>query len=387
MKKIKVCILGGTDYSRFFSNGLYQNAWSLAKMLDVSGDFDVSIASKDKSVPNSLVGVKVRRFSKALLKKQDIIIQIVFSLNDLETSILHKSGGKSILIKYGNNLCSDLVTFVQYSVGLKPVHDQAEWFRVNYKEPPDLVLYSPHFEFQKEYFSLTASVNSDDTKQCPYIWNPYFIKNGMKLNWAKLGGAKKGNPAYERGDKRNRSIALVEPSIAFLKTNLIPIIMTNKVFEDSSDLIEKATVFNCNTILKESNSKPLVNRLSTLAITRSGVLKLSPRQAMTDIFTHKARMLVSHQMMNSLNYTYFEFALNGYPFVHNSELLSDYGYYYNGSEVLSGVKKIKEALHHDELSDLEMKKYRESCDEMIWKHSPDNEKNISTYIDLIKSVL
>ena len=101
----------------------------------------------------------------------------------------------------------------------------------------------------------------------------------------------------------------------------------------------------------------------------------------------RARVLVSHQILNALNYTYFEFALNHYPFVHNSEFLSDFGYYYKDNNILDGTRQVEAAFQHENLSDKEISIYNNKCDEMIWKYSPDNPKNIYGYIDLIKSVL
>jgi len=385
VNKIKVTILGNTNLNSFFKNGLYQNAWSLAKMLDKSNEFEVNLVSKDPCKTTDIMGVKAFQHNIELLKKQDIVIQIAYSVSNEEAKVLRANGVKLILIKYGNNLCSDLETFVQYSLDLKPVYDLHEWLRVTYEVPPDLLLYSPHFEFQKQYISLASGVSEDKAKQCPYIWNPFFINIYSMLYKKKFG--EKYDLTFKKNDKRNRSVACVEPSIAFLKTNLIPIMMINEAYREVPDLIEKGFVFNSKRIKNGKNGKVLKNRLNHLKVFEDNILSLEDREPMIDIFANKARVLVSHQILNSLNYTYFEFALKGYPFVHNSEALSSYGYYYKENNVLDGKEKLKEALRHETLSPKELRIYNNGCEEMIWNHSPDNPKNISRYINLIKSVL
>ena len=385
MRKIKVGILGCNDVGEFFKNGLYQNAWSLGKMLNDTGEFDVSLISEGPCKSERTIGLNCFQHNIDILKEQDVIIQVAYSVKGTEAKILQKKGIKLILTKYGNNLATDIETYVQYNLDLKPKFDLNEWFRLSHSFTPDLLLYSPHFEFQKQYMTLTAGISEDLVKPCPYIWNPFFINTYSEIYKKKLGN--KYSLEYVRGDARNNSIASVEPSIAFIKANLVPIIMINEAYKESPELMRHAHIFNSELLIAGENGKLLSNRMTFLKAFKEKAMTLERRLPMIDIFANKARLLVSHQILNSLNYTYFEFALNGYPFVHNSELLSEYGYYYDGCSVLDGKDKIKEALQHDELSDKEIRIYNNSCEEMLWKHSPMNPKNISGYTELIKSVL
>ena len=105
------------------------------------------------------------------------------------------------------------------------------------------------------------------------------------------------------------------------------------------------------------------------------------------ILAEKARVLFSHQKQNALNYTYLEYAYHHLPFVHNSDFLTNYGYYYFEDKLIEASEKLELALNHDNLTSKESTIYNNSCDEMIWSYSPDNPKNISGYIDLIERVL
>jgi hypothetical protein len=385
MKKIKVGILGCNDVSSFFGNGLYQNAWSLGKLLDKEGSFDVTLFSKEPCSNKDTLGVKCSDHNIALLEKQDVIIQVAYSVSSKEAEALKKAGTKTILVKYGNSLCADIETYVQFSLDLNPPFDLNEWFRISRKHSPDLLLYSPHYEFQRQYIALTAGTSEKNTKQCPYIWDPFFIKAYSKIHSKKRG--EEYNLEFKKNDHRNKSLAFIEPGISMNKANLVPIIMANEVHREDSGLIKKGYAFNSKKLREGSNGSIMGGRLESLKIFKDKVLSLEDRLPMIEILSRKARVLVSHQILNSLNYTHFEFALNGYPFVHNSDLLSEYGYYYEDCNVLDGKDRLKEALFHEELTSKELRIYNNGCEEMLWKHSPDNPKNISGYINLIKSVL
>ena len=385
MKKIKVGILGETDLDKFFKNGLYQNTWSLAKLLGNSGEFEATLISKDIPKSKDLIGVKCEKLGLDSLKDKDVIITGAVDLPPNYADTLQKKGVKIILVKYGNHLGGDTASFVQFSLGFKPVYEFNEWLRTSLETKADLILYSPHFEFQKQYLSLTSGVSEEKVLTCPYIWHPFFIQAMSRIREKRFGEAY--DLAFKRDDYRNKAVACVEPSIYFMKTNLLPILILNHVHEQDSELMSKGYIFNSKSLLNSNEAESLRRKLNMLQGFKDGVLELSNRFPMYDIMANKARVLVSHQILNSLNYTYFEFALSGYPFVHNSDLLSDYGYYYEGNNVLDAAEKTKEALNHDLLSSKELSAYNDSCLEMIWKHSPDNSKNISDYVGLIKSVL
>jgi hypothetical protein len=57
-------------------------------------------------------------------------------------------------------------------------------------------------------------------------------------------------------------------------------------------------------------------------------------------------IIVAHQLYNPLNYVYYEAMYYGFPFVHNSPLLKDYGYYYEGDDVSGCVAAILLAHKH-----------------------------------------
>ena len=89
--------------------------------------------------------------------------------------------------------------------------------------------------------------------------------------------------------------------------------------------------------------------------------------------------------MNGLNYTMLEAAFLKIPVVHNSEFMTDLGYYYPGANLTQAVHQLESALRHDERDDLE--EYNEACEKVVERFSIHNMANIKGYQTLICNLL
>ena len=384
MHKLKIAILSSTNMNEFFTNGLYQNAYTLALMLNNHPNFEVTMVDYKKISPGNLGVIKTENLD--FLEKSDILITVAKTPIEEDCVNLQKKGVKIISIKYGNNLNSDLSTFVSYNCGTKPFSMQAEWRKIRHKEyRPDLILYSPHYNFQSEYLAICNNVSSDKVLECPYVWSPVFIKA------ASVVGLKKGLEEYsfdfKKQDPKNKNIACVEPSINFTKTNLVPIITLQYLYQNNPDAFNAGYIFGSRNLMESQESKDYFDYINELSAFKDGKVTFEGRLRMPNILAEKARVLFSHQKQNALNYTYLEYAYHHLPFVHNSDFLTNYGYYYFEDKLIEASEKLELALNHDNLTSKESTIYNNSCDEMIWNYSPDNPKNISGYIDLIERVL
>jgi hypothetical protein len=92
-----------------------------------------------------------------------------------------------------------------------------------------------------------------------------------------------------------------------------------------------------------------------------------------------------HHFMNGLNYTMLEAAYLKLPVVHNSEFMTDLGYYYRGANLTEAVHQLEHALNHEERDDLE--EYNAACDRVVDKFSIDNLENIKGYQTLLCNLL
>ena len=91
----------------------------------------------------------------------------------------------------------------------------------------------------------------------------------------------------------------------------------------------------------------LKNIVSNLHSCNASLIKdkvfFSPRSKFSSIFKHYD-VLLSHHWKNPLNYLSFEALYFNIPFVHNSELMQEVGYYYPEFDVHLGALALEDAL-------------------------------------------
>jgi hypothetical protein len=345
-------------------------------------EFEISLyCTKETYKAKEIYGVPVYLYGERVLR-EDVVLPVCYRITPRSVEEIKKSDGKIIQIKYGNCLAHDLTTYTQYSTGLSPSYSTLSWAQKADDPRPDKLLYSPHFKAQKQYFSFLSNLPEHKVQECPYIWSPHFI-----TKYAEAEKYSIKDLFFSRNDEKNKRAVALEPSISFLKTNLIPILTIEDLYSKDKEAIDHAYIMGTKNMRTSEASLEIRRKLNRLNSVKDGVTTFEDRHPLVFMLKEKARVQVSHQVMNALNYTYFEFAHFKLPFVHNSELLREYGYYYKESNLYDASDQLKQALLHEELSDSEIRRYNQACDEMLWTHSIENLNNLERYVELIKSVL
>jgi hypothetical protein len=86
----------------------------------------------------------------------------------------------------------------------------------------------------------------------------------------------------------------------------------------------------------------------SLDIVNHGLASFEGRFPMYEYMANFGDCVVSHQWENAQNYIYYEALYGGYPLVHNSPLLKDYGYYYPEFDTQEGGRTLLRAFEeHD----------------------------------------
>ena len=89
-------------------------------------------------------------------------------------------------------------------------------------------------------------------------------------------------------------------------------------------------------------------------------------------------------MENNLNNLYFDLAWMGWPVVHNANLCTDVGYYYDGFNYEEGGEMLKQViLTHDENAEKYTKKNRAIID----RYLPSNKDLQEQYKTLVNNIL
>ena len=139
----------------------------------------------------------------------------------------------------------------------------------------------------------------------------------------------------------------------------------------------KITVYCAAKFLDKKYFKSLMWELD---VTKENKIEFKGRIKVSKIFTDMSNVIISNQLLNSLNYTYFEALHFNLPLVHNSELIKESGYYYPNYDTKLGAEALNLALNYH---DKNLDKYKDEAQKIIYKYSPTNPIVIEKYKKLL----
>jgi hypothetical protein len=177
-------------------------------------------------------------------------------------------------------------------------------------------------------------------REVPQIWEPLFIDAQPPQVRANFG--------YRPG-KRPWRVGIMDPNITVMKTSHLPVLVCEWAFRQ--DPTRLAAIYVTNGLPHKDN---LHFRSFALAMSaaKAGIMTLEPRFVGPAFLANHADAVVTHHWENGLNYLYYEVLFGGYPLVHNSAFLRDYGYYYDDFNAEAGGEALLQA-HEQHDEDLE----------------------------------
>ena len=135
-------------------------------------------------------------------------------------------------------------------------------------------------------------------------------------------------------DHNKINIGVFESNIDYIKNSFIPII----ICERAKDIISDAIICNGRKLYNSEYFKMFMNK-STLFKTKR--LTLENRHRFKYVMDTVCNVVVSWVDNCDLNYLFLECFYLGIPLVHNSKMLKEWGYYYEGNNVDEAVRQIK----------------------------------------------
>lgn len=354
---------------KLFSNGLYQNIFTLYRLLKsagynpyicigMSGQHLDSAKKKLKEMNYNSIG-----FSGKEMKENNIhvLIEAGTVVDSLDSIRNENPNMKVAALLYGNPYFPRIENIV-----FKPQAASS-----SLAAERDGMWISPHFEFCKEFVSELSGI--EDVKIAPFVWSSKYLEDNFK----------------ERGLDRNtvsekmmssKNIAIMEPNLNILKTCIIPSMIVNRLYREHPELIESAMCFGSSDLI---NSKTANSLLSSLKCVKDKKLTVEARYAFDAIFSKWCGSIVSHQHFNELNYVYIEALYYNIPLIHNSPFFKDVGYFYNEFNVEEGKERLKEAI----LTHKYRSKAKKDLEEYyINKYLDTNQDNIDGYKKLIEDL-
>lgn len=338
-----------------FCNGLQQNIIFLAQLIAELGHTPIIAVNHDiddcVDPPSNIIIIEEKEIED--LVAIDYILQTGWVVRDKHVDYLkdENSRCKNIHIHYGNRLLADVEQCKSDNISIPPYRTDEVWA-------------SPHYKFSFEYYK--TFYKTERVFELPYIWSPQFA------NWHN-DILKNAGKTCEYDPSRPKNIAIMEPNLNMTKNCIPSIFIVEEAYRKDPNLFNQLTVY-CSTSIREK--KYFRSMMWQLDIVRNNKVEFGARQKFSVIFSQQSNVVVSHQLLNALNYTYLEALHFNIPLVHNSEFIKDAGYYYPDYETIKGGDALYEALtYHDK----NLEQYRETAQRIIHNYSPENPAVIERY--------
>ena len=129
--------------------------------------------------------------------------------------------------------------------------------------------------------------------------------------------------------------------------------------------------------------KEFMGIIKNFDLYKDGKINGEARYQTAYIVSQHMDIVISHQVLNPLNYLYLDVAYMGYPVLHNAPLCKDIGYYYEGGDTREAAKMLEHILltHDDNLEE-----YKERTKKSLERYLVTNKNMILTYDSLIHNL-
>ena len=297
----------------FWSNGMIQHAFFQAKLfhqlgykvimispeVDSTKEFDFVEQVMEGWLTRNLYWIKSEQ---DVWKELDIDLFILWEtnisetiLNDIKTRfecpiIAMQCGNEGF--KLWNEYHANTNSLIQSSLNHKGT------FRY------DVLWTLPHYD---KFKTLYDSIYSIDTKIVPYVWEPSIIEPHMSSHTPDV--------IYKhiQNTKESPIVSVCEPNRDITKMSLYPILGSRQIPDSQIHVYGK----QCDAMMQH------------LDVTN---VTYQPRTPIFEIL-QSTTIVVSHQIMNELNYLHVECAWFGTPIIHNSPMLKEIGWYYPDHQI------------------------------------------------------
>lgn len=174
-------------------------------------------------------------------------------------------------------------------------------------------------------------ITKSKVKNIPFLWDPDFC-----LNFSK-----DFNNLIFKQEDLNR-VGIFESNSSFTKNSIIPMSICEGVERIDPSLLKVVLITNIEERMSNNmfsffyNNLKLKKNNKLYPYKRSGLSFLMSRGTINTV--------VTNQLVDMYNYTYFETLFFNRPLIHNSKLYKDVGYYYDEFKLLNASKVLIKAI-------------------------------------------
>jgi hypothetical protein len=337
--KSKAKVIGISIYIKedgtvgLYENGLRQNVIFLYRLFSSIPHYKVYLINEgDGELTEDLSFFGIDR--NAIVRTQDLINELDFVLVigaaiAKETLIkLRERGVKIVNYKGGNGGVISMEGVTNTPIR----HDAESYYDA---DSYDAIWMTP--QHIRTYRGWCETIYRCPVYEVPQIWAPDFILSRPKEIL--------DNFMYVPGEKKFR-VGVMEPNITIMKTAHMPILVAEAAYQSAPELFQALYVTNTVQLASDPHFSSFCNSLS---IFKDGVATVEPRFVAADFLANHADAIITHHWENGLNYLYYEVLYGGYPLIHNSEFIKEYGYYYSPFDAFDGGRSLIKAFKtHDQ---------------------------------------
>ena len=304
IKKNTILLL--VDKGSIFSNGCKQQGYFIYKYLKNNlKNFDIELATVYPDYTSfDIMNIPVRNILKNKLYDVLMVINVSLSLNN---DLLYKLYNIKIIDIFCGNVYilqqEDYISGKFNNTLLRPIDENKS------EEIWTFPMYEKHVGYLKLLHNKPVTV-------IPHFWDMDIINEYIKTN--------KLNCKYLGNNENNKlNILIFEPNISIHKTSFVPIIISERIYRKYSDLIEGIHVYCTNQHIESGISK--------LSLSCINLVKFNDREPLCNVldkFKDKNVIIISHNIMNEMNFLNTEVINLGYPIIHNCSPYKNNGLYY-----------------------------------------------------------
>lgn len=357
-----------------WTNGIKLNVLNLVRLLKKSQmNYEVCILNTikvDWSVkPDYLQDINIYDFDDKFMD-MDLIIIMGSQIHDDKLKQFKNGNNKKVIsYKCGNNY----ILHVEETL-FKPEVSS------HYETSFDEVWYIPQqHENNNGYYHTLYRTNSIIV---PFLWDSQDLDMALKDvdNSFETGKFKK-DTKYVPKDKK--TLGVMEPNLNVIKYGLIPTMIAEESYRTKvgKDKINKLMLTNSEKLGKTKN---FLSILKTFDLYKDKKITSESRYQTAYIVSQYMDVVISHQLMNPLNYLYMDVVHMGYPVLHNAYMCKDLGYYYEGSSTVDGANQLNWILENH---DKNIEEYKERNKKVLDRYSINNSNLIKTYDKLIDNLM
>jgi hypothetical protein len=376
MKNLKIGITLGlqSNTESIWTNGMKQNVLMFVHLLKQSkNDYQVCILNTidvdfSEKKPSYLDGIDIYNFKEKFMD-MDLIVMMGAQVYDEDIQKFKEDKNKRFIgYKCGNN-------YVIHMENVMFKENKKKYFE--YETTFDELWYIPQqHDTNSGFFSTLYRTNAFIV---PFIWHHKFLLESVKdIEKGYADGRYKKGYKYNP-DKEKKVIGIMEPNINIVKYGLIPAMIAEESYRGDvgNSKIDKVMITNGE---KVKANHEFMSIIRTFDLFKDKKLSAESRYQTAFILTQYFDVVISHQILNPLNYLYLDAAFLGYPVLHNASLCKDLGYYYENGDTKQGAKMLDYILtEHDK----NLQEYHEKNDLVLQRYHADNENLIETYDKLI----